>query len=540
MALETIRPAREPLPADTFIPSAQEIETSNDAFVRAMDTVYRHADIPYRRAVVAQIVNGDIDGLEKARRVYNQAAIIHAPLHERLDAIGKGDTHLARQARSLTRLLISHPDYGSSTFESPSNTNYLTQWRIIRSQLSYQNTHGTESLIQKLRANPDPQRRRAIYETLHNSDRELASIVRQSIARDRKKFKSIDEFIASYIHGQCEDLTKKNLQSLVADCTRQLLPLFAALDHELGQYFGKKSIDAWDSSYGFQLMIDRAGAGEMKFRSIQDATSLALKQLGHNDLYDKLTVIVPKERHDVARCVAINPPEDVAVIVHEPREDIVSFSDYFHEIGHGIHFAGMSSDIAYIDRRTGNTWKEAMAFLYEDLLLEPGVLMNENADVNTLACLRVLSMTKRIGSLREVLLHLSLQLTLYEGGAESLTQDDLAVKTQKIMRRFKPFYHNSHPFWWANDMYIVEYPFYGINYLYGWMIAAQIRAWWKRTHSEPIISKTFGDFLRTTCYPPGNSMPWQEQLKAITGEEVNPAYLIEELSIAKNLFGEVV
>ncbi|MEK9143499.1 MAG: hypothetical protein AAB481_02640 [Patescibacteria group bacterium] len=540
MALETIRPAREPLPADASIPSAQEIETSDDAFIQAMDAKYRDANIPYWSAIATKIAYGDIAGLEEARRVYNKATIIDTPLCERLDSIGRRDTYLARQARSLARFLSSRPDNGKNALESSTNADPLTQWRIIRSQLSYQNKHGTESLIQELRVNPDPQRRRAIYEALHGSDRELATIVRQFIDGHRERLESPDEHIIYFIHKQCEELTIESLQSLVTESARQLLPFFAALDHTLGQDSEKNNVEAWDESYSIHTIHDRTGRRDMKFRPIQDAVSLALEQLGHKDLYDQLSVIVPKEPHDVARCVPIRPPGEVMVIVYEPREDDdTNISEYFHEIGHGIHFAGMKSDIAYIDIVTGKTWMEAMAFLYEDLLLEPGVLIDE-ASSGTSARLRALHMVRRLNSIRAVLLHLTLELSLYESDAKSLSLEDLAAKTQEITHKFKPNVQNTHPLWWANDMYIVEYPFYGINDLYGWMIAAQIRAWWKRTHTEPILSKAFGDFLRTTCYPPGNSIPWQEQLREITGEDINPAYLVEELSKAIDLFDEIV
>lgn len=320
-------------------------------------------------------------------------------------------------------------------------------------------------------------------------------------------------------------------RSLLLHTMTLLAPLFEASDRALQALSGQGHLDAWDFSYWNTRLTTRDHTGRLDhFLNTKDALETAIHRLGHEDLYAKLTVIVSDKRYAIVRCVAVSPPHEVVVIVHEPaRDDTHELSTQFHEVGHGLHFAGMSEDMAYIERVMVSPWNEAMAFLCEDLMLEPGVLVaEENRDA--LDEVLALQMASRLFFVRVILRNLALNAVLY--GNEQWPLDALTEKISAIQRRFFPLRKNNHPLWWANNTHIVEYPFYDINYLYGYMIAAQIRAWWKRTHDEPILSKAFGDLLREKCYQPGSSVPWRELLRDITGEELNPQYLVEELSIA--------
>ena len=39
-----------------------------------------------------------------------------------------------------------------------------------------------------------------------------------------------------------------------------------------------------------------------------------------------------------------------------------------------------------------------------------------------------------------------------------------------------------------------------------------------------------GDFFRQRIFEPGNTMPWNEQLVAATGEGLNPDYFVEKFT----------
>lgn len=230
----------------------------------------------------------------------------------------------------------------------------------------------------------------------------------------------------------------------------------------------------------------------------------ALSFLGHSDLYEKLTIITSGSGV-ISRCVPVDPPREVVVILPESNVD-PHHVVLLHEVGHGVHAAGISDGLLYGDQEVLHRFETAL-------------------------------LAWRVNSLRKHLRVLAIHLLLYrdEPVQDNAIQNEIAV----IQRRFFPHVQHTHPFWWANDMYVVEYAFYGINYIYSWMIAAQIRAWWKRTHEESILSEGFGDFLRKRCYAPGNSVPWRELLKDATGEDFNLQYFFDELEEMKRRYHDL-
>ncbi len=85
---------------------------------------------------------------------------------------------------------------------------------------------------------------------------------------------------------------------------------------------------------------------------------------------------------------------------------------------------------------------------------------------------------------------------------------------------------------WAAKRHLALSPVYYHNYLYGEMVASQLRhVMLEQSRESSIVDSIFtGQFLINELFKPGNSERWDEQLERITGEELNTQYFVREFT----------
>lgn len=85
---------------------------------------------------------------------------------------------------------------------------------------------------------------------------------------------------------------------------------------------------------------------------------------------------------------------------------------------------------------------------------------------------------------------------------------------------------------WAAKRHLALSPVYYHNYLYGEMVASQLRhVILERSRESSIVDSLYaGQFLINELFKPGNSERWDKQLERITGEELNPQYFVREFT----------
>ncbi len=88
---------------------------------------------------------------------------------------------------------------------------------------------------------------------------------------------------------------------------------------------------------------------------------------------------------------------------------------------------------------------------------------------------------------------------------------------------------------WATKIHICSSPVYYHNYMLGELLASQLHFY----ISEKILKedpkkasyvgrKEVGDWLRKNFYSLGASLPWNELIKKMTGENLNPRYFVKQ------------
>jgi peptidyl-dipeptidase A len=89
---------------------------------------------------------------------------------------------------------------------------------------------------------------------------------------------------------------------------------------------------------------------------------------------------------------------------------------------------------------------------------------------------------------------------------------------------------------WAAKIHLAVSPAYYHNYLLGEMFASQL--WdYLGNASQPgregaarvVFDRTSGDYLRREIFARGARLPWNELIRAATGEPLNPAHFVAHI-----------
>ena len=86
---------------------------------------------------------------------------------------------------------------------------------------------------------------------------------------------------------------------------------------------------------------------------------------------------------------------------------------------------------------------------------------------------------------------------------------------------------------WASKLHLACAPVYYQNYLIGEMTASQIQhCLYKTLKSENenfYQSSTTGNFLKERLFNLGASFDWNETIRLVTGENLNPSYFVQDI-----------
>ena len=322
----------------------EHLETDHE-FVRRLDSLLKDAWVPVSRAEVSDIIDGDYERYQKEASIYYSKIRINAAEIERLKEIRQLGNGLNRQTRLLLKQFHHTESYQSM---HQKQIEVHRKWKDEVSKLSYGSYMGAAALREAYYLHSNALA--SIDKALHEKDYELAGLILSEIDIGKK---------ANRENGQ--QYARKKLYKIDDEITLDEIP-----SHILRLRLALGSSQVENKPWDYSSLED-----EFIVKPI-DAPKQAAYYLGHSDLYEQLTVRIPIGHKAIDRCVQICPPDEVVVIVHEPA----LFWSYdlsipFHESGHGIHFVGMSKDTFFVERISLSAWNEAMAFLYEDLMLEP-------------------------------------------------------------------------------------------------------------------------------------------------------------------------
>ena len=230
-----------------------------------------------------------------------------------------------------------------------------------------------------------------------------------------------------------------------------------------------------------------------------------------------------KSQH--AFCIDVDREGDVRVLANV-QPDRYWADTMLHELGHGSYDIGFDPSLPWLLRDCHLTMTEGMAILMGRLAQEADWLRDvagvdadeaERLDGPLRAALAVelLVFTRWV-----------LVMTNFERAFYADPEADLATVWWELVRRYQlvtpPVGRSEED--WAAKIHVACAPVYYHTYLYGHLVACQLRASLERVAGGLVGRPEAGAFLGERVFAPGESIRWDALLEQATGEPLTAAH----------------
>jgi len=288
---------------------------------------------------------------------------------------------------------------------------------------------------------------------------------------------------------------------------------------------GIDTIEPWDISYSSDRGLFEFDSF-FKKDSVMALLNETLTGLGYPA--QDLKIIYDMEsryyKNQGAFCMPVHIPDDIRVLVNM-ADGYASCSDFFHEVGHALHFSYIDQPYYILRASPSECFSEAMAAINENMLRWPEWLSKYAGIPDSLVKAAVFHLKdSEIISLRYDLAHVCFERELYRTDAERPTE-----LYWDIMSRFTLCGQHLDSDSWASIHHFTNNPVYLQNYILGNLIAAQTLSYLERTNGSVIGNKKTAEFLIDNYFKPGASKDWSDLVQDATEEPLNARYYIEDL-----------
>jgi peptidyl-dipeptidase A len=249
--------------------------------------------------------------------------------------------------------------------------------------------------------------------------------------------------------------------------------------------------------------------------------------LGRSDLYPR----AGKCQH--AFCIDIDRAGDTRVLANV-TDDYSWAQTMLHELGHGVYNLGLGDDLPWLLRDTHLVTTEASALLFGSLAGERewlervlGVDAGEAAELESR--LRAARAADLLVFTRWVLVMTNFERILYAD-----PEADLDAAWWELVSRHQlvtPPEGRRAPDW-AAKIHVAVAPVYYHTYLYGSIVAAQLRDALEAATGGLVDRPEGGALLAKKLYAPGQSLRWDRLVEHATGAPFSAAPLAREVAAA--------
>jgi peptidyl-dipeptidase A len=394
-----------------------------------------------------------------------------------------------------------------------------------------------------LRESDDSAERREAWEAAKTVGAAVADEVRQLARLRNEAARSLgyrDWFALSLA---TDEMDEAKLAATLAEADRATAEPFArwkgTLDARLAERFGVhvSELRPWHYADPFFQEPPPEGAVDLDplFKG-KDVVALAQRTfegvglevagvLGRSDLYPR----TGKCQH--AFCIDIDRGGDVRVLANVT--DNQSWTDtMLHELGHGVYDLGFDDGLGWTLRDTHFVTTEASALLFGALAGDrewlQQVLEVEEDEANELeGRLRAARAAALLVFTRWVLVMNQFERALYADPEADLdtTWWELAARHQRLTppdgRRAPD---------WAAKIHIAVAPVYYHTYLYGSIVACQLRDALREAAGGLVDRPEAGKLLRESLYAPGQSIRWDRLVERASGRPLSIESLAREVA----------
>ena len=394
-----------------------------------------------------------------------------------------------------------------------------------------------------LRRSDDPTERREAWEASKTVGAVVAEDVRELARLRNEAARSLGErdwFALSLAKDELDEA--KLAATLAATDVATAEPFFrwkTALDERLASRFGCAVSDLapWhyadpffqeappDGAVDLDGYFDGADIVELSRRTMHGMGLEVDGIIARSDLY-------PREgKNQHAFCLSIDRSDDVRVLAN-----VVSTHDsadtMLHELGHGVYDLGFDGELPWLQRTSHLVTTEASALFFGALAgsrrwLEL-VLGLEAAEA---AALRDRLREARAAELA-VFTRWVLVMNAFERALYADPDGDLDTLWWELVSRYQgvtPPSERAAPDW-AAKIHIAVAPVYYHTYLYGAIVALQLKGALDAELGSIVDQPAVGPFLRTRLFGPGQSLRWDELVAHATGAPLSVAALEREMA----------
>jgi len=396
-----------------------------------------------------------------------------------------------------------------------------------------------------LRESDDPGERRETWEASKTVGAAVADDVRE-LARLRNEVARglgyRDWFALSLA---IDELDEGKLLETLAHADRVTAEPFArwkeALDESLASRFGCTTEDLRPWHYADPFFQETPVEGSIDldpFFAGKDIVALARRTfdgigLEVESILDRSDLFPRSGKCQHAFCIDVDRSGDVRVLAN-----VVSNHDWadtmLHELGHGVYDLGFDESLPWILRNTHLVATEASALLFGSLAgsrewLERvlGVGAREGAELE--AQLRAARAAELLLFTRWVLVMNAFERALYAD-----PDDDLDSIWWELVARYQlvtPPEGRSAPDW-AAKIHIAVSPVYYHTYLYGAIVALQLKDAVFASVGGIVDRPEAGALLRQKLYAPGQSIRWDRLVEHASGMPLSVASLARHVANA--------
>jgi peptidyl-dipeptidase A len=402
---------------------------------------------------------------------------------------------------------------------------------------------GDNEIKRILRESDDPAERRAAWEASKTVGAVVADEVRELARLRNEAARSLGHRDWFALAIAVSELDEERLLETLARADRATAEPFArwkaTLDERLAERFRCSADELRPWHYADPFFQEPPPEGSVDLDPLfQDRDPVALARrtfdgigfdvagiLERSDLFPR----TGKNQH--AFCIDVDREGDVRVLANVvPNHDWMS--TMLHELGHGVYDLGFDASLPWLLRDTHLVTTEATAIFF-------GALAGDRAWLERVAGLdaveaAALGSRLRAARAAELLVFTRwvLVMTGFERRLYADPEADLDAAWWRLVSRYQlvtPPPERRAPDW-AAKIHIAVAPVYYHTYLYGAIVAAQIRDALRREFGQIVDSPEAGRALRERLFAPGLAVRWDRLVEQVSGAQLAVESLVREVA----------
>lgn len=396
---------------------------------------------------------------------------------------------------------------------------------------------------QILRTSDDVSERREAWEASKTIGAAVADDVRELARLRNEAARSLGYRDWFQLAVATSEMDEARLFATLAECDALTAGPFAAwkaaTDARLAERFGCDAADLapWHYEDPFFQEVPAAGGVDLT-HVFDDADVVALARETFDGLGLETGPIL--ERSDLyprdgkcqhAFCIDVDREGDVRVLANV-APDRYWADTMLHELGHGVFDLGIDRSLPWLLRGCHLTITEGIAILMGRLAQDAGWLR----DVAGIDATEAAELEARLDAARaaEVLVFTRwvLVMTNFEKALYADPEADLSRIWWELVSRYQllaPPSGREEPDW-AAKIHVACAPVYYHTYLYGNLVASQLRATLEREAGGLVGRREAGRLLAEQVFRPGESVRWDRLLAQATGEPLTATHLARDIA----------